>query len=165
MLRAVERVGDRADIATMALAGDAYAALGETIKAQGAWSKAQAMARANPEPFNRQWTLFRLEHGLALDETRALLEREIAIRRDVYGWDQLAFARYLVGDLPGAAAAVKEAMARGTRDANLYYRGAIIARAQGDTIRSRMLAAQALQLNPHFHHRYVADARALASAQ
>lgn len=164
VLRAVERVGDRADIATTALAGDAYAALGDTTQAQGAWRRAQEMALANPEPFNRQWTLFQLEHGMAIAETRALLEREIALRQDVYGWDQLAFARHLAGDLPGAAVALKEAMALGTRDANLYYRAAIIARAQGDTIRSRLLAAQALQLNPHFHHRYVADARALASA-
>jgi tetratricopeptide (TPR) repeat protein len=163
-LRAVERVGDRADIATTALAGDAYAALGDSIDAQSAWRRGQEMALANPEPFNRQWTLFRLEHGIALDETLALLEREIAIRQDVYGWDQLAFARYLAGDLSGAAAAIKEAMAVGTQDANLYYRGAMIARAQGDTIRARMLAAQALQLNPHFHHRYVANARDLASA-
>lgn len=162
VLRAVERVGDRADVATTALSGDAHAALGDTANALTSWKAADAMALANPEPFNRQWTLFRLEHGIELDETRTLLEREIAIRQDVYGWDQLAFARYLAGDLPGAAAANQAAMAMGTRDANLYYRGAMIARAQGDSTRARMLATQALQLNPRFHHRYVADARALA---
>ncbi|MGQ0640734.1 MAG: tetratricopeptide repeat protein [Gemmatimonadaceae bacterium] len=162
VLRDVERVGDRSDIATTALAGDAYAALGDTANAATNWNAAETMARENPEPFNRQFTLFRLEHGIEVDETRALLEREIAIRQDVYGWDQLALARYLTGDLPGAAAAIKEAMAVGTQDANLYYRAAVIAQAQGDTIRSRTLAARALQLNPHFHHRYVVDARTLA---
>lgn len=165
VLRAVERVGDRADIATTALAGDAHAALGDSADALRCWRDAEEMARENPEPFNRQWTLFRLEHGYAQEETRALLEREIALRQDVYGWDQLAYARYLTGDLRGAGVAITEAMSRGTRDANLYYRGAMIARAQGDTVRSRMLAAHALQLNSRFHHRYVADARALASAQ
>ncbi len=165
VLRAVARVGDRIDIATSALAGDAYAALGDSAKAATTWTATEAIAFANPEPFNRQFTLFRLEHGVELDETRALLEREITIRQDVYGWDQLAFARYLTGDLPGAQAAIKKAMAMGTRDANLHYRAAMIARARGDTIRSRVLAAQALQLNAHFHHRYVADARALANAR
>lgn len=160
----VERVGDRADIATTALAGDAYSALGDALKARAAGREIERKVRANPEPFNRQYTLFRLEHGLALDETRALLEREIKVRPDVYGWDQLAFARYLTSDLPGAEVAIREAMARGTQDANLYYRAATISRAQGDTIRAGRLTAQALQLNPHFHHRYVADARALARA-
>jgi tetratricopeptide (TPR) repeat protein len=165
VLHDVARVGDRSDIATTALAGDAYAALGDTAKAVTSWHAAEAMALANPEPFNRQFTLFRLEHGIELAETRALLEREIAIRQDVYGWDQLAFARYLTGDLPGAAAASREALALGTPDANLYYRAAVIAHAQGETTRARALAADALQLNPHFHHRYVSDARALAGTR
>lgn len=164
VLNDVERVGDRLDIATAALAGDAYAALGDTAKAATTWSAIEVMARANPEPFNRQYTLFRLEHGIHVDETRKLLEREIAIRQDVYGWDQLAFARYLTGDVSGAAEAIKAAMATGTQDANLYYRAAIIARAQGDTVRARALAEQALKLNPYFHHRYAADARALVRA-
>ena len=164
VLQDVERVGDRRDIATTALAGDAYAALGDTAKAATMWAAIEAMARNNPEPFNRQYTLFHLEHGIHVDETRMLLEREIAIRQDVYGWDQLALARYLTNDISGAATAIRNAMASGTKDANLYYRAALIARAQGDTVRSRALAAQALQLNPHFHHRYVADARVLARA-
>ncbi|MGH7694825.1 MAG: tetratricopeptide repeat protein [Gemmatimonadaceae bacterium] len=165
VLHDVERVGDRRDIATTALAGDAYSALGDTAKAATTWAAIEAMARDNPEPFNRQYTLFHLEHGIHVDETRMLLEREIAIRQDVYGWDQLAFARYLTNDISGAARAIKAAMATGTKDANLYYRAAIITRAQGDTARARALAAQALELNPYFHHRYVADARALARAR
>jgi Flp pilus assembly protein TadD len=164
VLRDVERVGDRLDIATTALAGDAYAALGDTAKAAATWAAIEAMAQANPEPFNRQYTLFHLEHGIRVEETRLLLEREIAIRQDVYGWDQLAFARYLTGDVSGAAQAINAAMATGTQDANLYFHAALIARARGDTARARALAAQALELNPHFHHRYVADARALGGS-
>ncbi len=164
VLRDVARVADRADIATTTLAGDAYAALGDSASARERWSAAEAMARANPEPFNRQWTLFRLEHGIALKETRALLEREILERQDVYGWDQLAFARYLTRDLTGAAAAIREAMRPGTQDANLYYRAALIASAQGDSLSARSLAKRALGMNPKFHQRYAAEARALASA-
>ncbi|HEV8365355.1 MAG TPA: tetratricopeptide repeat protein [Gemmatimonadaceae bacterium] len=163
VLHDIERVGDRKDIATTVLAGDAFAALGDTSQAQSQWRKAEAMALANPEPFNRQLTLFHLEHGIDVNATRTLLEREITIRQDVYGWDQLAFARYLTGDVSGAAQAIKAAMAAGTKDANLYYRAALIARAQSDTVRSRTLAAHALELNPHFHHRYAANARVLAS--
>ncbi|MEW5914920.1 MAG: tetratricopeptide repeat protein [Gemmatimonadota bacterium] len=164
VLRSVERAGDRADIATTALAGDAYAALGDSLKAQGIRREAQEMALANPEPFNRQWTLFALEHGVSPHETRRVLESEIHVRRDVYGWDQLAVARYLTGDTVGAQAAMREAMKIGTQDANLYFHAALIAKAQGDTPLARELAKQALDMNPNFHHRDVARARALAGA-
>jgi tetratricopeptide (TPR) repeat protein len=162
---AAARVGDRVDIATTALAGDAYAALGDSAKARQAWRRAETMARENPEPYNRQWTLFRLEHGVAIAETRALLEREIAGRQDVYGWDQLAMARYQTGDVKAAAAAISEALRPGTQDANLFYHAALIARAAGDTGKARSLATQAIASNPRFHHRYAAEARALAGAR
>ena len=165
VLRDVNQVGDRADIATTALAGDAFAALGDSVSARARWNAAESTAQANPEPFNRQWTLFRLEHGIAVDDTRGLLEQEIVERQDVYGWDQLAFARYLTGDLNGAAVAIREAMREGTQDANLFYRAAVIARAQGDAAAARSFATQALAMNAKFHHRYVAEARAIASAR
>ncbi|HJU72438.1 MAG TPA: tetratricopeptide repeat protein [Gemmatimonadaceae bacterium] len=165
VLAAVSRAGDRTDIATIALMGDAYAALGDSIKAREAWSEARDMGTENPEPFNRQWTLFKLEHGIDLANTRALLEQEITIRQDVYGWDQLALARYMTNDIAGAAVAMREAMSVGTRDANLLYHAALIARAEGDPSRARSFAQQALELNPHFHHRFVPEARVLASGR
>jgi tetratricopeptide (TPR) repeat protein len=123
------------------------------------------MARENPEPFNRQWTLFALEHGVRLLEIRELLEREIMIRQDVYGWDQLAMARYLTGDVSAAEQAIREAMRIGTQDANLYFHAALIAKARGDVPLAREFARQALSLNPNFHHRDVTRAQAIASAR
>lgn len=104
------RVGAGADIATLALVGDAYAALGDTAQAETYYAAVERAAAERPEPFNRQWTQFRLEHRRALAETRAILEREILERPDVYGYDQLARARYLTGDYPGAQAAMREAV-------------------------------------------------------
>ncbi|MGQ0539491.1 MAG: hypothetical protein ACT4R6_11120, partial [Gemmatimonadaceae bacterium] len=144
---------------------DALAALGDSAAAMARWAAAERMAQENPEPFNRQWTLFRLEHGIALAATRELLEREIAVRRDVYGWDQLAWARYLTGDTDGAAQAMREALRIGTQDAGLYYHAALIARAQGDRALSDAWLARALALNPSFHHRFAEQARALAGAR
>ncbi|MGQ0539844.1 MAG: tetratricopeptide repeat protein, partial [Gemmatimonadaceae bacterium] len=63
VLRDVEMAGDRTDISATALAGDALAALGDSAAAMARWAAAERMAQENPEPFNRQWTLFRLEHG------------------------------------------------------------------------------------------------------
>jgi tetratricopeptide (TPR) repeat protein len=163
-LAAMERMGGRMDIATLALRGDALAALGDSAQAEASWREAEQSALESPEPYNRQWTLFRLEHGIALDETRALLEREIDGRRDVYGWDQLALARLYTGDAAGAARAMKQAMRLGTPDANLLYHRALIAAALGDSAECRALAGEALRLNPRFHHRFAAHARLLAGA-
>lgn len=160
VIEAVARVAERADIATTALAGDAYVALGDTVAAHHLWQKIEHMAATNPEPFNRQYTLFHLEHGIALESTRALLEREITLRQDVYGWDQLAVARYLTDDITGAQQAMNAAMRAGTQDANMLYHASLIARASGDTSAATSFVTRALALNPVFHHRYAALARA-----
>jgi tetratricopeptide (TPR) repeat protein len=124
------RAGAGADIATLALVGDAHAALGDTAAAEAWYSRAERLAAERPEPFNRQWSQFRLDHRRHVAETRSLLEREVRIRPDVYGWDLVAWARYLDGDVSGAAEAITRAQRLGTSDANLERHAAVIARAQ-----------------------------------
>jgi tetratricopeptide (TPR) repeat protein len=107
-----ERAGSGADIATLGLVGDAHAALGDSAVADVWYGRVEQRAAERPEPFNRQWTQFRLDHGRRVAETRALLEREIRIRPDVYGWNLLARARYLDGDSVGAREAIAHARAQ-----------------------------------------------------
>src|SRR5262245_5769612 len=57
-LNEVARVGDRADLATLALAGDAARALGNQQQAQSFYDQVAHNARTKPEPFARQWTQF-----------------------------------------------------------------------------------------------------------
>jgi len=128
-----ERAGAGADLATLALVGDAHAALGDRAAADASWAAVERAAAANPEPFNRQWTQFRLDHRRRLPETLALLRREITVRQDVYGYDQLAWALYLSGDYVAARDAITRALRMGTRDAVLFRHAAMIARAPGDT--------------------------------
>jgi tetratricopeptide (TPR) repeat protein len=120
---------DRADIATLALVGDAYAARGDSADAKRWYARAEAKARATPEPFNRQWTLFRLEHGIRVRETLALLREEIRVRRDVYGYDQLALALLLSGEHRAARIAMAQALRMGTRDPMLMRHAEMIERA------------------------------------
>jgi tetratricopeptide (TPR) repeat protein len=127
-----ERAGGGADLATLALVGDAHAALGDSAAADASWAAVERAAAANPEPFNRQWTQFRLDHGRRLPETLALLRREIAVRQDVYGYDQLAWALYLSGDYVAARDAITRALRMGTRDAVLFAHAAAIARAPSE---------------------------------
>lgn len=103
------RAGDGADIATLAVVGDAHAALGDSATAETWYGRAEQLAAERPEPFNRQWSQFRLDHRRHIAETRALLEREVRIRPDVYGWALVGQARYLEGDLSGAAEAIARA--------------------------------------------------------
>ena len=121
VVRYAERAGagGGADIATLALAGDAHAALGDSVAASVWYARAERLAAERPEPFNRQWTLFRLDHRRDVRGTRALLEAESRARPDVYGWDLLALARSLDGDSAGAAEARVQARRMGTLDAAL----------------------------------------------
>ncbi len=146
-----QRIGDRADLATIALMGDAHLATGDSARAEQQFRAVEASAAANPEPFNRQWTLFRLEHARALPATLALLQDEIRTRRDVYGYDQLAWALHLTGDHIAARAAAEQAMRLGTPDATLYYHRGMIERALGNGDGARVHLQRALALNPRFH--------------
>jgi len=156
-----EAAGDRADIATQALMGDAAAELGRAAEAEGWYGRAEAAAAANPEPYNRQWTAFRLDHGRAIPETRALLEREIVGRRDVLGYDMLAWARFRAGDVAGARAAMGRALALGTPDATFHFHAGMIERAAGNPAGAREHLEKALDINPRFHPRFAAVARAV----
>ena len=156
-----ERAGPAADIATLALVGDAHAALGDTARAEAYYEAVERAAREKPEPFNRQWTLFRLDHGQRVPETLALLREEIRVRRDVYGYDQLAWALSLQGDHAAARAAMAEALRMGTRDAMLLFHAGMIERALGSSDAASRYLRAAIDLNPFFHHTFPALARAV----
>jgi tetratricopeptide (TPR) repeat protein len=146
-----ERADSGADIATLALLGDAQAALGDAPSAAGWYVRAERLAAERPEPFNRQWTQFRLDHRRAVPQTRALLEEEIRTRPDVYGWDLLAWARYLDGDVAAASQASDRALRLGTQDAALFYHAAVIAAAAGRASDAERLFHAARTTNPYFH--------------
>lgn len=158
-LDAIARVGGDADLQTMALEGDVHEALGEAAKARARWDATEQSALANPEPWNRQWTLFRLEHGIELHDTRALLEREAKDRVDVFGWGQLALARVLTGDPSAAQDAIQRALAVGTADPWLWYVAGRVEEANGRTDTAAGWYRRALEFHPNFHHRLAADAR------
>jgi tetratricopeptide (TPR) repeat protein len=156
-----ERIGDRADIATLALIGDAYQALGDVRAATRYHDEAEATGREHPEPYNRQWTLFQLEHDRNLSLTLELLQQEIEGRKDVYGFDQLGWALYKRGRLEEARQAIAMALRLGTQDAVLYYHAAMIERALGNVPQAVDHLRRAIAINPRFHHREAAVAQAV----
>lgn len=160
VLEHAARAGDRADLATLALMGDAHAALGDQAEAAAMYARVEAGYAANPEPFARQWSQFRLDHGRSLASTRALLEDEARARPDVLGADMLAWARYLTGDLRGAREASARALRLGTRDAAFWFHAGMIEKALGNPDAARAHLKKALEINPHFHPAFARDARA-----
>ena len=154
------RAGERADLATLALLGAAHAALGRSASAAAMHARVEAGYAANPEPFARQWTQFRLDHGRAIPRTLALLAAEARERPDVLGQDMLAWALYLTGDFAAAREASRRALALGTRDASFYFHAGMIERALGNGDAARTHLRRALRINPRFHPAFADSARA-----
>lgn len=159
-----ERAGDAADLATLTLLGDAHAALGHSESARRYYDAVEAAAAANPEPFNRQWTQFRLDHDRHLPETLALLRDEIRVRQDMLGYDMLAWALYKVGRFDEARLAISQALRMGTRDAAVLFHAGLIEKAVGNDEAARRHLREALRVNPFFHSTHAAAARAALSA-
>jgi tetratricopeptide (TPR) repeat protein len=149
------------DPATLGLLHDAYTALGDTAKA-GEYYRAMALAvLRQPGPYHRAWSLFLLDHDREMPQVLAKVEEELRTRRDIYGYDLLAWALHKSGRDADAVAPMRHALALGTRDAMLYYHAGTIHRALGDTASARTELQAALVMNPYWHPTQPATARAV----
>jgi tetratricopeptide (TPR) repeat protein len=101
--------------------------------------------------------------GPGADPARALelAEAEIAVRRDIYGYDALAWALHANGHPEEARAAMTEALALGTRDAKLLFHAGVIEARLGNHERARTLLQDALATDPSFDPLAVREARRL----
>ncbi|MEA2538142.1 MAG: hypothetical protein QOF11_2376 [Chloroflexota bacterium] len=142
--------------------GDLYQLSGDTRKAEEQYATVRAIARlqaVQAQLFNRQLVLFDINHGENLPDALALAERELQVRKDVYGWDAYAWALLANGRTDDADAAMDNALALGTHDALLAYHAGMIAQARNDDGRARTLLNEALALNPGFDPLQSARAR------
>jgi tetratricopeptide (TPR) repeat protein len=100
---------------------------------------------------------FLVEHDPAL--ALELAREDIASRQDVGAYDMLAWSLYANKDYDGAADAIDDALALGTRDAVYLYHAGMIAAAVGDDDAARSHLEDALAINPGFDIQGVAEAR------
>lgn len=141
--------------------------LAEVYRAQGREADAAEQERIGLEAAREQIGAFPAERrhlaGFFADLEPAtflqLMEEDITTRADVGGFDLLAWARYLNGDLDGAQDAMARARSQGTVDAPLLFHAGMIEAAVGDEQEARELLEQALDLNPGFDLSDVALAR------
>lgn len=109
--------------------------------------------------YDRTLSLYLATTGIDPQRALRLAEAEIAVRRDVYGYDALGWALLANGRAADADAALTVALGVGTRDASILYHAGMAAAAVGDAPRARGLLEDALALDPTF------DPVAVARAQ
>lgn len=150
------------DPATLGVAADAYAALGDTAQAAEYVRAMEVAVSQQPGSYHRAWSLFLLDHGRRVPQVLEAARAELAGgRRDIYGYDLLAWALYKQGRAAEAAGAMEVALAQGTQDAMLFYHAGLIARAVGDPGAARMYLRRALAVSPVFDPAAPAIARAV----
>jgi tetratricopeptide (TPR) repeat protein len=149
------------DPATLGIVSDAHAALGDSAKAAEYVAAMEVAVGQEPGTYHRAWSLFLLDHGRRVPAVLAAAQAELAGRRDVYGYDLVAWALYKSGRAAEAREPMRLALAQGTQDAMFHYHAGMIARASGDPIAARRHLERALAIAPQFDHAAPAIARAV----
>ena len=146
--------GDRAvavsfDPATLGVVSDAYAALGDSAKANEYAHAMEIAVSRQATAYHREWSLFLLNHGLRVAEVLAKTQEELKTRQDIYGYDALAWALHASGRDAEAHDAMRHALALGTQDAMLFSHAAAIDRALGNPDVATAELEHARALNPY----------------
>lgn len=110
--------------------------------------------------YDRTLSLYLANHGEQMARAVDLAAKELEIRKDVYGYDALAWALLADGRAADADAAIQTALGFGTKDAKILYHAGMIGLALGDTTRARSQLRAALELDPSFDALQVVRARA-----
>jgi tetratricopeptide (TPR) repeat protein len=147
----------------IAALGDLYANTGQPEEAQKHYDLVVyigTLAKLNRTIYNRQLAQFYLDHNRNLAEALNLAQQELAVRKDIYGYDTLAWALYKNGRYKEALAASRKALQLGTNDARLHYHAGMIQAKLGHHQEAAAALERALDINPYFHPRQAEEARA-----
>jgi tetratricopeptide (TPR) repeat protein len=134
--------------------GDIYHKLGQLDDAKKQYDLVEFigyLSEVNQQIHNRDLALFYADHDLKLQESLALAQKELEVRRDIYTWDVLAWSLFKNEKLHEAAEAISHALEQGTKDPQLLFHAGMIYEKAGDSARAKSYLQRALALNPHFH--------------
>ena len=137
------------DPATLGAISDAYAGLGDTAKADEYAHAMEIAVSKQATAYHRAWSLFLLDHHRRVGEVLGKAQEELTTRRDIYGYDVVAWALHASGRDLEAREMMTRALALGTQDAMLFYHAAMIDRALGDREIATRELAHARMLNPY----------------
>ena len=163
--KAIE-LGERAmaiklDPATLGTIGDAYAATGDSANAEEYFRTMEVAVAGQPGSYHRAWSLFLLDHNRRVPEVLKNVQGELVSRKDIYGYDMLAWALHKSGRDAEAAMAMKSALKLGTQDAMLFYHAGMIEHSLGNNATAKTYLQKALTVNPHFHPAQPDEVRSL----
>ena len=148
--RAVEIIPDPA---TFARLGDLYAKTGDSVQAQVQYDSVEFIAKLatiNRQVYNRELALFYANHDLKVEEALDLAAGELEVRKDIYGYDALAWALHKNNRNEEAAEAILKALSLGTPDSNIHYHAGMIHYSLGNREQARAHLERALEINPSF---------------
>ncbi len=103
---------------------------------------------------NRELALFYADRDIRLAKALELARIELALRKDVYTWDTLAWVLFKNKQFKEADESMSRALDLKTNDSMLLFHAGMISRALGRDAASADFLTRALQLNPHFHVLY-----------
>jgi tetratricopeptide (TPR) repeat protein len=139
------------DPATLGVLSDAYAAKGDMARAAEYARVMEVAISHQPGPYHRAWSLFLLDHRREVDLVLEQARKDLETRKDIYGYDLLAWALHQAGRHADAREMIRRALALGTRDASLLYHAGAIERALGNDGAARAFLEAALETNPRWH--------------
>jgi tetratricopeptide (TPR) repeat protein len=116
------------DPATLGLVSDAYARLGDSAAATQYAHALEVAVLGQPGQWHRAWSLYLLDHDRRVPEVLARVRAELVSRRDIYGYDLLAWALHKAHRDREARDAMTRALALGTDDPLLRHHAAEIGR-------------------------------------
>jgi tetratricopeptide (TPR) repeat protein len=134
--------------------GDIYLKIGQVEESRKQFELVEYIGQLNTLNkilYNRGLAYFYADHDIKIEESLKMAKEEFKVRKDIYGYDVLAWTLYKNGSSKEAAAAVSRALELGTKDANLFFHAGMIYHRLGDTTKSRHYLRRALLTNPHFH--------------
>lgn len=144
-------LAERLDPVTLGTLSEAYEIMGDTARAGEAFRAMELSITAQPGAYHRAWGIFLLDHNRRVAEVLEKAREEIAIRKDIYGYDLLGWALFKQGLHVEARRAARQALRLGTEDASLFYHAGMIERALGDRAAARDYLERALTINSEFH--------------
>lgn len=148
----------------VAYLGDLYAIYGRPTDAAAQYDTVEFIhalaAQDDARVYDREYVGFLADHGRATAIAVDLATSELAARKDVYGYDALAWALHAAGRDADALVNARIALAGGTQDARLLIHAGLIELANGLTADGQAHLRAGLALNPSFSPLVVEQARA-----
>ena len=132
--------------------GALYDRMGRPADAKRHYDQAEQIARRadiNQAAYYRELASFYADQPNRAAEALEFARKDLEIRKDIEGYDMLAWALYRNKQFTEAAAAVAEAMKLGTEEPGFYYHAGMIHDALGQPDKARKFLEHALKISPH----------------